>query len=161
MSDMNHIQVVLTKKDNLKKVLSDIDVSTFKRLTLKRNIAKSSFGFINKKMRSTLEEFYINGEIIDDKDSECIYMLRPSKLSALRTIHIGVSIKKIEHTNRITQYELLSYGAEAHTISKTFALFDAPALEAINVHPNNPIYFSKNGVLLKKKYQKKRNTRRY
>ena len=150
MSDMNHIQVVLSKKDNLKKALSDIDVSTIKRLTIKGKISKSCFSFINKKMRSTLEELDISGEIIDDKDSEWIYMLGPSELSALRIICIGASIKKIAHINRITQYELLSYGAEVHTVSETFALFDAPALEVINVHPDNPIYFSKDGVLFKK-----------
>lgn len=31
MSDMNHVQVVLTKKDNLKKVLSGIDVSAIQQ----------------------------------------------------------------------------------------------------------------------------------
>lgn len=158
MSDMDHIQVVLTKKDNLKKALSGIDVSTIKRLTIKGNLNYESVEYIGNFMSETLVELDISEAVIindenykykgflrisaEERKKLWIFLLQTWRFKKLEKITLGASITN--HSVRYVDMPLQEFLDEK-------SLFDIESLRQIEIHKANPVYVSIDGVVFDKK----------
>lgn len=149
----NHIQVVLTEDKKLEDVLSDIDISTIKHLTIKGELNCESIKYLHNKMSATLVELDITGANIINDDSYNCGFLRVDK--GEKWIHImGLKyFKKLEIITlgpSITNYEVTYADMPLQEFPCTDTLFDAPSLRHIEIHKDNPILYSVDGVVYTK-----------
>lgn len=158
MSDMNHVQVVLTKKDNLKKALSGIDVSAIKRLTIKGDLNYESVEYIGNSMSETLVELDISEAVIindkyykykgflrisaEERKNLWIFLLQTWRFKKLEKIALGASITN--HSVRYVDMPLQELPDEK-------SLFNIESLRHIEIHKDNPVYLSIDGVVFDKK----------
>lgn len=148
METNTNVNITLTNKTNLEQAFN---IRNIKKLTIAGEIGRLSFEFINKHMAQTLSELDISNATIIEEDNEWIEILVSSKFTHLKSISLGASIKDHTYTCKRIGHMLVSYGSpERYEYTKIYSLFDISSLANIDIHPNNPIYYSKEGVVFKK-----------
>lgn len=156
--DTNHLEVVLTKEDNLRKVLSDIDISAINRLTIKGNLTYDSIEYIGDSMSETLVELDVSEAVIindehykyngflrisaEERKKLWIFLLQIWRFKKLEKIAFGASITN--HTVRYVDMPMQEWPDE-------LSLFDIESLRHIEIHKDNPVYLSIDGVVFDKK----------
>lgn len=151
ISNTHHIQVVLTEDKNLKEALSDIDVSTIKRLIIKGYFNCDSIKYLHKKMSATLVELDISdANIINDTNPDCIYEYEGEEWIYIFGSSDFKKLEKITLGPSITTYEVTCFNTALREYPETYSLFDADSLRHIEIHNDNPNFRSVDGVLFSK-----------